>query len=141
MWFLQPNLSFLDVIARIVAVLTIIFLILPLHECAHGWMAYKLGDDTAKRSGRMTLNPLAHFDPIGALSILLFNFGWAKPVPVDPRNFKNPRKDNALTALAGPISNLLAAIAGGLILNFILLFLILPLMNYFIGFIHFYRII
>ncbi len=122
MWFLQPNLSFLDVIARIVAVLTIIFLILPLHECAHGWMAYKLGDDTAKRSGRMTLNPLAHFDPIGALSILLFNFGWAKPVPVNPRNFKNPRKDNALTALAGPISNLLAAIAGGLILNFILLF-------------------
>ena len=106
---------------RILAAIIIIFFILPLHEYAHGWVAYKLGDKTAKYSGRLTLNPLVHFDPLGALSILLFNFGWARPVPIDPRNFENPKRDMALTALAGPVSNLLAAIFGGLILNFIIL--------------------
>lgn len=144
MWFLDPLLSISDVVARIMAVLIIIFLILPLHECAHGWVACKLGDDTAKFSGRMTLNPLVHFDPLGALSMLLFNFGWAKPVPVDPRNFKNPRRDSAITALAGPVSNLLAAIVGGFIYH--ILFFIFPLTanstTYWIGvFLSYYIII
>jgi Zn-dependent protease len=89
-----------------------ILLINPLHECAHAWSAYKLGDDTAKREGRMTLSPLAHIDLVGALLLVLCGFGWAKPVPVDPKKFKNPRRDMMLTAIAGPLSNFLAALAG-----------------------------
>ncbi len=92
--------------------LMIILLINPLHECAHAWAAYKLGDDTARQEGRMTLSPLAHIDPFGALLLLLCGFGWAKPVPVNPNHFDNPRKGMMLTAIAGPLSNLLAALAG-----------------------------
>jgi Zn-dependent protease len=101
------------ILMQVLAVMVVIFGVLPLHECAHGWIAYKLGDNTAKYSGRLTLNPLPHIDPMGALFILLFGFGWAKPVPVDPRNFKNPKRGMAITALAGPVSNLLAALVGG----------------------------
>lgn len=122
MWLFNPGITLMDVVMRILAVLIIVFLILPLHECAHGWIALKLGDPTAKLSGRLTLNPLIHFDPLGALGILLFSFGWAKPVPVDASNFKNPRRDMAITAAAGPISNLLAAIFGGLLANLFALF-------------------
>lgn len=80
---------------------------ITVHELCHGLTAYRLGDDTAKRAGRLTLNPLAHFDPLGTLMMLAVGFGWAKPVPVDMRRFRNPRRDMALTALAGPLSNLL----------------------------------
>lgn len=80
---------------------------LTIHEFAHGYVAYKLGDDTAKSYGRLTLNPIKHLDPFGALCMVLFHFGWAKPVPIDPRNFKNPRKGFALTAIAGPATNLI----------------------------------
>lgn len=118
------NLS--SVIMQILAVLFIIFCILPLHELAHAWTAYKLGDNTAKYNGRLTLNPLASIDPIGSLAILLFGFGWAKPVPVDSRYFKNPKRDMAITALAGPVSNLLAAFIGALIGNAILSIDMLP---------------
>ena len=72
-------------------------------------MAYRLGDNTAKRAGRLTLNPIRHIDPMGLLMMVVFRFGWAKPVPVDMRNFKNPKRGMALTALAGPVSNLLLA--------------------------------
>ena len=113
----SQNTDLLTVIVYILSTLMTIFLILPLHECAHGFIAYKLGDDTAKREGRLTLNPLAHIDYLGALLMLLIGFGWAKPVPVNPRYFKNPKKGMALTALAGPVSNLLASIAAGLIKN------------------------
>ncbi|MBE6876314.1 MAG: site-2 protease family protein [Ruminococcus sp.] len=89
-----------------------ILLINPLHEFAHAWSAHKLGDDTAKQAGRMTISPLAHIDPFGAVLLLFCGFGWAKPVPVNPNNFKNPRKGMMLTAIAGPFSNLLAALAG-----------------------------
>ncbi len=122
MWLFNSGITLMDVIMRILAVLIIVFLVLPLHECAHGWVAYKLGDPTAKMAGRLTLNPLVHFDPLGALGILLFSFGWARPVPVDASNFKNPRRDMAITAAAGPISNLLAAILGGLLANLFGLF-------------------
>ena len=118
MWFLQPGITFEDVLMRILAVLIIVFLIFPLHEYAHAFIAYKLGDRTAKATGRLTLNPLAHFDPIGAVLILFFSFGWAKPVPVDSSNFKNPRRDMLFVSIAGPISNILAAILGGFIINF-----------------------
>ncbi|MBP5348996.1 MAG: site-2 protease family protein [Clostridia bacterium] len=86
-----------------------VLLSLTLHECAHGWVAYRLGDPTAKDLGRLTLNPIRHIDPIGAISLLLFRIGWAKPVPINPRNFKRPRAGMALTAAAGPITNFLIA--------------------------------
>lgn len=95
--------------------LVIILLILPLHEFAHAWTAHKLGDDTAHYQGRLTLNPFAHVDPIGALLLLLTGFGWAKPVPIDPNRFTRKhsiRFGVAVTAIAGPLSNLLAALAG-----------------------------
>ena len=82
---------------------------LTIHEFSHGYAAYKLGDDTAKMYGRLTLNPIKHLDPIGALCMLFFHIGWAKPVPINPRNFKNPKRDFAITALAGPLSNLIMA--------------------------------
>ena len=100
----------LSVIIQILATLVIVFLALPLHELAHGWVAYKLGDPTAKYEGRLTLNPLASIDPMGAMFLLLF--GWAKPVPIDSRYFKNPRSGVALTSLAGPAANLLASYVG-----------------------------
>lgn len=119
MWFLQHNLSFSDILMRLLACVIIILVVLPLHEYAHGFVAYKLGDKTAKYSGRLTMNPLYHVDPIGALGIFLFGFGWAKPVPVDARNFKNPKSGMAITALAGPASNLLAALIGGFLINLV----------------------
>ena len=103
------------IIPQIIAVLIILFLILPLHELAHGWVAYKFGDRTAKNAGILTFNPLVSIDPWGALMILLFGFGWARPVPVNPNNFKNPRVGMAVTAAAGPISNFLAALIGAFI--------------------------
>ena len=109
------SVDFTSVMMSILAVLFVMFAILPLHEYAHAWMANKLGDSTALQAGRHTINPLASFDPLGALFLLLFGFGWAKPVPVDPRRFKNPRRDMALTALAGPVSNVLAALVGALL--------------------------
>lgn len=107
-------------ILELVVHLFIIFMILPLHEYAHAWAAYKLGDDTASYQGRMTLNPLAHIDPMGALCMLLFGFGWAKPVPIDPTRFNRKhsiRFGVAMTALAGPVSNLIAAFIGMILLR------------------------
>ena len=89
------------------------------HEFAHGFIAYKLGDHTALRQGRLTLNPLAHLDPMGSMMILFVGFGWAKPVPVNPVNFSNPRHDMIKVAFAGPASNLLLALAGGLFFRLI----------------------
>lgn len=87
------------------------------HEVAHGWVALYFGDQTARLSGRLTLNPVRHIDPVGTIFVPLFMllfsnfiFGWAKPVPVDPRNLRNPRRDMALVALAGPVSNFLLAL-------------------------------
>lgn len=105
--------SFSDVLLYTAAIVLVVAFVLPFHELAHGFVAYKLGDNTAKYSGRLTLNPLAHIDPFGALALFLVGFGWAKPVPVNPMYFKNPKRDMALTALAGPVANMIAAILGG----------------------------
>lgn len=87
-----------------------VLLALTVHECAHAWVAYRLGDPTAKMLGRVTLNPIKHLDPIGTLAIFISGmFGWAKPVPVNPRNFKDISKGMMLVSLAGPFSNLLLA--------------------------------
>lgn len=99
-----------------------------LHEYAHGWVAEKCGDQTAKLQGRLTMNPLAHIDPIGTIIMPLiclilpgsFLLGWAKPVPIDPRNMHHPRRDMALTAAAGPGMNLVLAVASGLLLALLL---------------------
>ncbi len=91
---------------------------LSFHEFAHAWMAEKCGDSTAARMGRLTLNPMAHLDMMGSLMILFVGFGWAKPVPVDGRNLRNPRADMMKVAAAGPVSNLLLAMVAGMVLRF-----------------------
>ena len=86
-----------------------VLIILTVHEYSHGYAAYKLGDNTAKNLGRLSLNPIKHLDPMGAICMVFFHFGWAKPVPINARNFKKPKRDIALVALAGPLSNLVMA--------------------------------
>lgn len=90
-------------------VIPVVFISLTFHECAHGYIAYRLGDPTAKEAGRLTLNPLKHIDPLGLIMMILVRFGWAKPVPVNPLYFKDPKKGMMLTAAAGPVSNLVLA--------------------------------
>ena len=106
------NIDFVDIVMHILATLTVMIVVLPFHELAHGFVANKLGDDTAKRAGRLTFNPIQHLDPIGAACLLLVGFGWAKPVPVNMYKLKNPKRDMALVALAGPVANLIAAFVG-----------------------------
>ena len=95
-------------------------LCITFHETCHGLAAYRLGDNTAKRMGRLSLNPLKHVDLMGLIMMALFRFGWAKPVPVDMRNFKNPKAGMALTALAGPGSNVVLAYAAVVLCNFVI---------------------
>ena len=111
--YIQSYLSGADIVDIVIfAALTVMSLLLSLtvHECAHGWMAHKCGDDTAYMNGRVTLNPIAHLDPMGALSMLFIGYGWAKAVPVNFRNLRKPRRDIALVSLAGPVSNLILAL-------------------------------
>ena len=95
-------------------------LCITFHETCHGLAAYRLGDNTANRMGRLSLNPLKHVDLMGLIMMALFRFGWAKPVPVDMRNFKNPKAGMALTALAGPVSNVVLAYAAVVLCNFVM---------------------
>ena len=120
---LSGNTNIVNVLVYIVSSLVVIFLTLPIHEFAHGFVATKLGDPTPRYQGRLTLNPLAHIDYLGALCILIFGFGWAKPVSVDMRNFKNPKVGMAITALAGPMSNIIVAFIAIIIRSFITMFL------------------
>lgn len=87
----------------------VLFTAVPVHECAHAWVAERMGDDTGRQQGRITLNPFAHLTLWGSLMMVLVGFGWGKPVSVDPRNFKNPKKGMVLTSLAGPASNFIMA--------------------------------
>lgn len=100
---------------------------LTFHELAHGYVAYRLGDPTAKNAGRLTMNPLKHLDPLGVLAFIIMKIGWAKPVPVDPRYFKNPQKDMLLVALAGPAANLVLAIASALLARALVMLNLLPM--------------
>lgn len=106
------NFSTVDGILSIGVHLIIIFMILPIHEFAHAFTADKMGDMTPRNRGRLTINPLAHIDPFGAICLLVTGFGWAKPVPVNPLRFKKYRAGMAITAAAGPISNLIVAFIG-----------------------------
>ena len=110
------------IIATLLSIPTVI-IALCFHESAHGWVAYKMGDSTARNFGRITMNPVKHFDLLGFLCMFMFGFGWAKPVPINTRNFRNPKWGMAITALAGPASNLLLAFGGTLVLQTAELFL------------------
>jgi Zn-dependent protease len=109
--------TFDDLIRGAIVVAIFLLVAFPVHEFSHAWAAYRLGDSTARYQGRLTLNPIAHFDPLGgtllAISIMFvgFGFGWAKPTPVNPYNLRYGRRGEALVALAGPISNLIMAVA------------------------------
>jgi Zn-dependent protease len=118
------NLEFLYVIAALIIVITI-------HECSHAGVAYLLGDPTAKMEKRLSLNPLRHLDPIGTLMMFIVHIGWGKPVPVNPRFFKHPKRDEALTALAGPLSNLILAALLALPIKYLRLFMPMPLEYFF----------
>jgi len=113
------NLDFLNNINfnLIIIQAPVILLSLTIHEYFHGWTANKLGDPTAKLRGRLTLNPIAHLDVLGTILMFVVGFGWAKPVPIDARNFKDPRKGTLLVAIAGPLSNLTTAVVAGIILR------------------------
>ena len=101
----------------LVLLIPVLLFALVFHEFSHGWVANKLGDPTAKNQGRLTLNPIAHLDPIGSMMILFVGFGWAKPVPVDSRYLANPRIDMMKIAFAGPASNLFLALVGGILIR------------------------
>ena len=117
------------------------FLAVVIHEFAHGWMAYKLGDPTAKHSGRLTLNPIAHIDPMGTIILPLFLimtgspilFGWAKPVPVNFRALHNPKKDMIWVGLAGPGANIILAIIISLIIKLKVVFIPFQILEYFMA--------
>lgn len=112
----QMNISFQDLIIQIPTLL----LALTFHEFAHGYVAYRLGDPTARNMGRLTLNPIKHLDPIGTLAFILIKIGWAKPVPVNPIYFKNPRKGMLWVALAGPATNLALAVISAILIKMLI---------------------
>lgn len=100
--------------SSIISIVVVLFS-LTVHEVSHGYVSYLLGDDTAKRMGRLSLNPIKHLDPIGALCMFFFHFGWAKAVPINPNRYKNFRLGTVLVSLAGPVSNLVLAFLGSLV--------------------------
>ncbi len=110
--FLPTMGSILDSLIELLLRFPIVIIALVVHEVAHGFVAYKLGDPTAKYMGRLSLNPMRHLDPIGAICMLLFRFGWARPVPINPAYFKNPKVGMALSSLAGPTANIILSFIG-----------------------------
>lgn len=105
----SQSVSFGSLLVGVLSSLFVVFCTLPIHEFAHAFAAHKLGDNTAKYYGRLTVNPFAHIDWVGAVLIILFGFGYAKPVPVDQRNFNRPKRDMAIVGLAGPLANIIVA--------------------------------
>lgn len=110
----------LDQLAEWIVKIPVLLFAITVHEYAHGRVALSLGDPTAKMAGRITLNPISHLDPLGAICLFLFNFGWAKPVPINPRYFLNPRMGNLWVSLAGPLANLSVALVMGIFVRFFL---------------------
>lgn len=106
-------------IVKLLIELPVLFMTLTIHEFSHGYTAYILGDDTAKRMGRLTLNPISHIDPIGLLMLFVAHIGWAKPVPINPYNFRDQKRDMAISAAAGPMSNFIVAIVFSIIFRMI----------------------
>jgi Zn-dependent protease len=112
------EINITNVLLWLIRIIVILFAI-TIHEYAHGRAALFIGDPTAKNAGRLTLNPLKHLDPVGTVFLFLFFFGWAKPVPINPRYFSNRRRDTMVISLSGPISNLAAAFIVGLFIRYI----------------------
>lgn len=100
---------------------------LTFHELAHGYVAWRLGDPTAKNEGRLTMNPLKHIDPLGVLAFIIMKIGWAKPVPVNPRYFRDPRQGMLIVALAGPGANLVLAVFSAIMVKMLVMFPVLPM--------------
>jgi len=118
--FMSGDIAITELVLNFVFVAVVVLFALSSHEAAHGYAAYKLGDPTAQKMGRLTLDPRAHLDPVGTLFMLLFGFGWANPVPVNARYFKNPKRDMAITAVAGPVCNIIVSFASLLIYRLLL---------------------
>lgn len=130
-----PFLRGLNIVSLLIQVV-VTLLCLSIHEAAHAFAALKLGDKTSKYMGRISINPLKHIDPVGAICMVLFGFGWAKPVMVNPYNLKNPKRGMAVVAFAGPLSNLIAAFLGMVILKLLsFLPLTFPLAEYILIFV------
>jgi len=110
--------SLVDILVELILIMPVILFALSLHETAHGYAAYKCGDMTAYHMGRLTLNPMRHLDPIGFLCMLVFGFGWAKPVPINTRNFQNPKRGMAISAAAGPLANLILGLISAALYGF-----------------------
>lgn len=121
---LASGASIQDILPGILFTIVVVLISLSLHEMCHGYAAYKMGDPTARNAGRLTMNPMKHLDPFGTICMMLFGFGWAKPVPVNSRYFKNPRKGIMVTSVAGPLSNLLLSFVALII--FVLMGTFLP---------------
>jgi Zn-dependent protease len=100
---------------------------LTFHELAHGYVAWNLGDPTAKNAGRLTMNPLKHLDPLGVIAFIIMKIGWAKPVPVDPRYFKDPQKGMLLVALAGPAANIVTAVVSAILVKGLIMMPVIPM--------------
>ena len=115
-----------EILPGILFTVIVVLFSLSLHEMCHGYAAYKMGDHTARNLGRLTLNPQKHLDPIGTVSMLLFGFGWAKPVPINTRNFRKPKAGIIITSIAGPLSNLLLSFVSLLIFALIVTFAYVP---------------
>ena len=130
MGYLANSLS--ELLARFI----VLFTAITVHEYAHGLVAYKLGDPTAKYAGRLSLNPLSHLDPIGALCMVFFRFGWAKPVPINPMYFKDRKRDSAIVALAGPLSNIILAFLSTLVFAVYYVYVYLNFPNFVTQFIY-----
>lgn len=113
--YLTSGASAGEILFSLLVSIPVIIFALSFHEASHAFVAYKMGDPTARNLGRLTLDPIKHLDPIGTIAMLLFGFGWAKPVPINSRYFKKPKWGMAFTALAGPLSNLLLAFVFALI--------------------------
>lgn len=118
-YILAGEMGIWDIVVYFISTIVVMLLTLPIHEFAHGYVAVKLGDNTPRWQGRLTLNPLAHIDYIGSACLLLFGFGWAKAVRVNASNFRNPKRDMAITAMAGPAVNVLVAFLSLLLLNIV----------------------
>lgn len=123
-------------ISEILARIIVLFTAITVHEYSHGYVAYKLGDPTAKYSGRLSLNPMKHLDVWGALCMVLFGFGWAKPVPINPMYFRDRKRDTALVSFAGPLSNIVLAFVSTIIAALYFVFIYIPHPNFLTDFIY-----
>ncbi len=123
-------------ISEILARIVVLFTAITVHEYSHGYVAYKLGDPTAKYSGRLSLNPMKHLDVWGALCMVLFGFGWAKPVPINPMYFRDRKRDTALVSFAGPLSNIVLVFVSTIIAALYFVFIYIPYPNFLTDFIY-----